>query len=164
MLDTVFQRFRWYRALKGGVWTYLRFMGANNEPIFMWSNAPRRRCEDSYIVKREFYSPFEPEEFHDGYHSVAELYKQRSYLFCCFLHVYGGWKSRIHADGSSYEGYFIAGCELDGKPITFHLPDRFWDICPVGELARGKEWDGHTSLDVLRRMRHFCAKPSPWSR
>ncbi|MEO0852714.1 MAG: hypothetical protein AAFY15_04335, partial [Cyanobacteria bacterium J06648_11] len=61
--------------------------------------------------------------------------------------------SKLHHDGSSFEGWFIAGIQLKTGQITYHLPMRLWDKCGAFEtLDRGKEWDGHTSEDVVKRL------------
>jgi hypothetical protein len=61
----------------------------------------------------------------DGYHTFAELYQHRFALFlalCRALEM--GWKSRLHADGTMYPGWFIAGIELPGEwgtPRTYPI-------------------------------------------
>jgi len=153
----VMARFRWYRAMVGGSWVKISHAGRTlwkrlepaEDPDQAWSKR---------ILEREFYSPFDPGQFHDGFHKLDELYDHRCLLFCAFLKVYGGWKSITHADGSRYAGWFVAGCELNGRPITYHLPLKLWDSCPVVVLDRGKEFDGHTSADVLARLEEFCSK------
>ena len=64
------------------------------------------------------------------------------------------WKSRVHSDGTSLDGWFIAGVgKSPGNQITYHLPDAKWDDCNVPELVKAPKWDGHTSKDVLRRLK-----------
>ena len=48
----------------------------------------------------------------DGYHTFDELYDHRCLLFCMISAGIAGWKSRKHHDGSEWEGWFIAGCNL----------------------------------------------------
>lgn len=107
----------------------------------------------------------------DGYHTFEELYEHRCLLFLSLVKlrdswatIYEGqlgydaewdmapWKSRLHSDGTSLDGWFIAGLILPGGPITYHLPDKFWDLCKAVEVERAPEWDGHTSADVLKRL------------
>ena len=41
-----------------------------------------------------------------------------------------------------------------GKQITYHLPIAYWDETEFAEtLDLAPEWDGHTSDDVLERLR-----------
>lgn len=100
----------------------------------------------------------------DGDHSFEELYDHRSVLYIAFLcleALYGGdtWKSHKHHDGSGYDGWFIAGVKLDGvKDITYHIPDKYWDLCKAEELDKAPEWDGHTSADVLERLIEWIKK------
>src|SRR5262245_52225654 len=91
----------------------------------------------------------------DGYHTFDELYDHRCALFCALMDAERtlSWKSRRHADGSEWAGWFIAGMNLAGRPITYHLPDKYWDVAfGVKELERAPEWDGHSSKDVLERI------------
>ena len=55
-----------------------------------------------------------------------------------------------------FHGWFIVGIrEESGRQITYHLPERFWpeatSIARV--LERAPVWDGHTSADVLVRLK-----------
>lgn len=97
----------------------------------------------------------------DGYHTMDELYKHRITLYialCRDIHANNFedivWRSKLHADGSSFDGWFILGIYKEkGKQITYHLPLSKWDECAFAEtLERGPEWDGHTPTDVLKRL------------
>jgi len=97
----------------------------------------------------------------DGYHTFDELYEHRCLLFCLYLSTcieWGvPWKSRLHPDGSKFDGWFIAGINLGRYPakasvISYHLPDRLWDVCPAYAIERAPAFDGHTSQDVLERI------------
>lgn len=98
-------------------------------------------------------------EVSDGFHTFNELYAHRIVLFIALaLYIPGSWKSRLHDDGSSIEGWFIAGLPTPGGPITYHLPDAEWDTFPVRSLERAPRWDGHTPADVVERLRSLpCA-------
>lgn len=91
----------------------------------------------------------------DGYHTFAELYEHRHALFaalCRSTREYS-WKSRLHSDGSSYHGWFIAGInEEKGEQITYHVPLKHWKAFDVEELDKAPDFDGHTAKDVLRRL------------
>jgi hypothetical protein len=104
----------------------------------------------------------------DGYHTFDELYEHRCLLFCMLLTMVShqdtlpmgwdllAWKSLKHSDGSSIEGWFIAGIYIGGKQITYHLPLRmFNDLQSVETLATAPEWDGHTSQDVIERLKEW---------
>lgn len=94
-------------------------------------------------------------EVSDGYHSFNELYRHRNLLFCAFLRHHDGWKSRKHSDGSAWEGWFIAGANLKGVQITYHLPVELWDLCPAAAYDRAPDWDNHTSNDVCDRIEEW---------
>lgn len=99
-----------------------------------------------------------PADTSDGYHTFQELYDHRSVLFCALCNMVGFtsphdvFKSRLHRDGSSYDGYFIAGILTELGWVTYRLEDRWWDGLCAAELDRAPEWDGHTPGDVLDRL------------
>jgi hypothetical protein len=91
----------------------------------------------------------------DGYHTFDELYDHRCLLFCVATALNEGnsqWKSRKHHDGSSFDGWFIAGLLTHYGPISYHIPDKYWDLCKAEERDTAPEWDGHTSQDVIERL------------
>ncbi len=75
----------------------------------------------------------------DGYHTFKELYEHRIALFislCSQLNSAAEelgkervvWKSKIHSDGTSWEGWFMLGIFKEkGKQISYHLPNDYWD-------------------------------------
>jgi len=102
----------------------------------------------------------------DGYHTMEELYDHRITLFIALcshrsklLNVCGNrtdvWRSKLHPDGTSFEGWFIMGIgKGKGEQISYHLPLPRWDETIFAEtLERAPEWDGHTSADVLERLK-----------
>lgn len=108
-------------------------------------------------------------ETSDGYHTFNELYEHRNLLFIHILasefqnrlnwfphHLFPFW-SRKHADGSMYEGYIIAGFyNRNEKMITYHMADTYIELLQeacIYELDKAPAWDGHTSADVLERLR-----------
>lgn len=93
----------------------------------------------------------------DGYHTFDELYEHRHRLFLLLMkaHSERAWASRKHSDGTSIEGWFLAGMTLrDGHQVSYHLPDRLWGrVERLGVTTDDPpEWDGHTSDDVLKRL------------
>lgn len=113
-----------------------------------------------------------PEEMSvsDGYHTFDELYDHRITLFIALLKqlkwsgsldanavipVYDIWRSTQHSDGSIFPYWFIMGIGTDkGKQITYHIPLDRWSETEFAEtLDRAPEWDGHTSADVLERLK-----------
>lgn len=105
----------------------------------------------------------------DGYHTFGELYDHRIelYIQLCSMFAYnakyhhnGGldvWRSQRHSDGSMIEGWFVLGVNKEaGTQITYHLPMSRWDDCAFAEtLDIAPEFDGHTSSDVLKRLREL---------
>ena len=95
------------------------------------------------------------ENISDGFHTFKELYEHRSMLFGIVCFFIGGWKSKKHYDNTMEDGWFIAGCELNGKTITYHLPTDLFDIFPTKEIEKAPKWDGHTSNDVIKCMKSY---------
>jgi hypothetical protein len=106
----------------------------------------------------------------DGYHTFAELYEHRIVLFMtlckelqltddasCAPAKYNVWRSKKHSDGTEWDGWFIMGIFLEsGKQITYHMPIIKWEdagFCDT--LEKAPEWDGHTSNDVLERLKQL---------
>ncbi len=104
--------------------------------------------------------PCESGKVSDGYHTFDELYEHRCLLFLNLMaaHPECSWYSKQHDDGSEMEGWFVAGIEdtITG-PVTYHLPDRMMDLAAkVGacHMNKAPKWDGHTSPDVLVRLKN----------
>lgn len=116
-------------------------------------------------------------EISDGYHTFNELYDHRTELWITLcrmlmwddrgIHV---WRSKKHSDGSEFEGWFILGVSsLNEGPLcpgvgqlTYHIPISRWTDCDWEDnygrfetLERAPKFDGHTSADVLRRLREL---------
>jgi hypothetical protein len=95
-------------------------------------------------------------EISDGYHTFNELYEHRHILFLGMLSASRekAWRSKLHADGTMFDGWFIAGLDTELGTATYHLPLRMWHLFDViREIDKAPEWDGHTSNDVLVRLR-----------
>lgn len=96
----------------------------------------------------------------DGFHIMDELYDHRITLFialCKRLEKddFPVWRSKLHSDGTSFEGWFIFGIEKGtGAQMTYHLPlDRWEETNFAEDLENAPEWDGHSPADVLERLK-----------
>lgn len=103
----------------------------------------------------------------DGHHTFNELYDHRVTLWIavCRLTMRDPrdpqyqyrevWRSRLHSDGSQFEGWFILGMTIEsGHQISYHLPLARWAECDFARtLARAPTFDGHTPADVLERLK-----------
>jgi len=101
--------------------------------------------------------PCEAGEVSDGYHTFNELYEHRCTLFLALMkaHPSLSWISAKHSDGSTWDGWFIAGIKAPTGDTTYHLPSRMWSLaCETGAavLETGMHWDGHTASDVVDRI------------
>lgn len=108
------------------------------------------------------------EDVSDTYHTFGELYEHRFSLYIKMLEFAKAffvevgkkkdiWRSKRHSDGELAFGgeWFVLGIGKEkGEQITYHLPIERWDECDFAEtLEKAPEWDGHTSDDVLYRLR-----------
>ena len=91
----------------------------------------------------------------DGYHTFNELYDHRAKLFSVIVRCFKdrAWKSKLHHDGTMYEGMFIVGIETPQGQATYHYDtDPYWNVFDCKELARAPEWDGHTPEQAISRI------------
>lgn len=94
----------------------------------------------------------------DSYHTFNELYDHRIALFIALAksHADISWKAIKHEDGTSMDGWFIAGMHLPTGDISYHLPDEVWDRLDMVEaLTKAPKWDGHTPADVVKRLNEW---------
>ena len=110
----------------------------------------------------------------DGYHTFDELYHHRAVLFSVIVENFAtrAWKSKLHADGTMYEGMFIVGIETQDGQATYHYDvEPYWDMFRCKEVDRAPEWDGHTPGQAIERIsklvdlidRQTCRNLSPKS-
>ena len=102
-------------------------------------------------------------EISDGYHTFTELYEHRIALWIALCKQFAYkefgprvvWRSRKHSNGVGIDGWFLLGLAIKpGAQITYHLPDKEWNNCGWADtLDMAPEFDGHTSNDVLTRLR-----------
>lgn len=103
-------------------------------------------------------------ETSDGYHTFNELYEHRHALFSALAFFTKSWKSKLHSDGTMFDGWFIAGIETPKGQATYHLPMRLFDSLQAAEIDKAPEFDGHTANDTIDRIRSIppsvkqCAK------
>lgn len=103
-------------------------------------------------------------EVSDGDHTFTELYKHRCLLYLAFLALTKkGWFSTMHSDGSKYDGWFLAGVTLPSGQISYHLPNEYLEVAAMHlvQLQRGLPWDGHTSTEVLERLKSWMLDGAP---
>lgn len=100
------------------------------------------------------YIPCDVADVSDGYHTFNELYDHRTALFLALAKALNvGWRSKLHADGTIFYGWFIAGLSLPTGEISYHLPLYMWDTAHyMHTYDRAPGWDGHTPLDVVERL------------
>ena len=120
---------------------------------------------------------FQVGQISDGYHTFNELYEFRmvynavlfnewANYFTQSLHerreyahtVHKSWK---HHDGELCfgGGWFIVIAVLPTGQISNHYEAKYWDLFKIPEEERALvEFDGHTSGDVLSRLKDLILK------
>jgi hypothetical protein len=65
--------------------------------------------------------------------------------------------SKLHADGSSFDGWYILGIdEIPAQQITYHLPLSRWAETDFAcTLDKAPAWDNLSSADVLVRLKRL---------
>lgn len=103
----------------------------------------------------------------DGYHPFDEPYEHRVALFIAlcreirsnpaYRQLKQTWRSKVHSDGTSYPSWFVLGIgmEVGEQQITYHIPLWQWGETDfvAYTLDKAPECDGHTSKDVLERLK-----------
>ena len=87
--------------------------------------------------------------------TLNELYHHRAVLFSVIVKNFAtrAWKSKLHADGTMYEGMFIVGIETPDGQATYHYDvEPYWDMFRCKEIDRAPEWDGHTPDQAIERI------------
>ena len=100
-------------------------------------------------------------ETSDGYHTFNELYHHRAVLFSVIVSSFSdrAWKSKLHADGTMYDGMFIVGIETPDGQATYHYDvEPYWDLFRCKEVDRAPEWDGHTPDQAIERIGKLAEK------
>lgn len=102
----------------------------------------------------------------DGYHTFDELYEHRHALFIQLMksHPKISWRANNNSDGSNWENWFIAGMHLPSGDVSYHLPVRLWDSLDgfgIATTLNAPPWDGHTSYQVIDRLKSFLLPPPP---
>lgn len=91
----------------------------------------------------------------DGYHTFNELYHHRAVLFSVIVAKFAdrAWKSKLHADGTMFNGMFIVGIETPDGQATYHYDvDPYWEMFRCKEVDHAPEWDGHTPDQAIERI------------
>lgn len=93
-------------------------------------------------------------ETSDGYHTFNELYYHRMVLFSiiCNNNKEVAFKSKLHADGTMFDNYFIVGVHTPNGYYTYHYHVDNWDMFDVEEVEKAPEWDGHKPSDIRRLL------------
>ena len=113
-------------------------------------------------------------DVNDGHHTFNELYEHRCTLWIalcralCHLDFNRQdrprpviWRSKKHSDGSCIPGWFVLGAgQGDGQQMTYHLPESRWEETGFAcTWPQAPEYDGHTSEDVLDRIKTMSLWP-----
>lgn len=90
----------------------------------------------------------------DGWHTFDELYYHRMMLtlVICRQNRDKAFKSKLHHDGTMFEGNFIVGLITPKGQYTYHYDLKYWNLFDVTELDRFFEYDGHKPSDIGRLL------------
>lgn len=101
-------------------------------------------------------------EYGDEYHTMHELYEHRMALNIALFNILANdeeyncdnkvMKSKLHSDGTMFDGYFIVMAVTPVGQISYHYHLKHWDKFKIPEVERTPKWDGHGSLQVIERL------------
>lgn len=149
----------------GSKYTQVRYMGGKWQEPSAFSSGYRGECCGCYAVTAAYDTEAEAMaawnaravsgDTSDGYHTFDELYYHRTALFACLVAsqprqmAFKAWK---HADGTMYDGMFIAGIYTSRGWCTYHCESKWWPLFDCSEREFAPEWDGHTPSDAIHRL------------
>ena len=79
-----------------------------------------------------------------------DYYRDKNPSIICNQNKSMSWKSKLHADGTMFDDFFIVGIDTPEGQFTYHYHIDNWDLFDVLELPNAPEYDGHTPGDVTR--------------
>lgn len=93
----------------------------------------------------------------DGFHTFGELYDHRIQLFIALARMIQDRTLKQVWRFKTDKEWFILGIhEQEGRQITYHLPMNKWKETDFAHTKEFKPaWDGHTSGDVLERLKQL---------
>ena len=84
----------------------------------------------------------------DGYHTFDELYEHRFFLYLALVmrNRDKAWASKLHSDGTMYDGWFIVGMDIGSQADKLSpAPSAVSIVERLGIVTTDPpEWDGHT--------------------
>lgn len=94
----------------------------------------------------------------DGFHTFGELYDHRFALFSALSAALPklAWKSRLHDDGTMWEGWFVCGVNLPSGQVRYHYSMSNWEKLHSKEIANSPAWDGKS--DEIKNLLEFAEK------
>ena len=108
----------------------------------------------------------EKSQISDGYHTFNELYEHRYVLWICLLNTLNSinldsylkiFKTQKHHDGTQWDGWFLSCLIFNEQQISYHLPMKYWDKIEGEAFEQSPyQFDGHSSDDVLERLKNLC--------
>ena len=71
------------------------------------------------------------------------------------VHMPYAWKSRVHEDGTMYDGMFVVGFPTPNGMVTYHCDNEYWEDFKIPVIPHAPHFDGYTDKDVLDREKAF---------
>lgn len=111
-----------------------------------------------------------PKDISDGYHTIGDLYDHRLALTVALCHSIKWvnemyvmndmvdsddaycYKSKLHSDGTMFDGMFIVVIETEDGQISYHYNLEHWDKFKIEEKEMANEYDGHTPEMCIERL------------
>lgn len=103
-------------------------------------------------IKYEYQQVKEIDSPKDEHHTMKELYFQRTILWAiiCNTYKHRAFKSKKHADGTMFDGDFVAVIQTDVGDYSFHIKLKYWNLFDIEEKDTYEDYDDHKPDDIGR--------------
>ena len=89
-------------------------------------------------------------ETSDGYHTFNELYDHRCLLWINLCNL---MPEKCYLVPEHLLGWFLLGMETKEGQISYHCPNKFYDLINIRISKERPKYDGHMSKDVIKRLK-----------
>lgn len=89
-------------------------------------------------------------ETSDGYHTFNELYDHRCLLWINLCNL---MPEKCYLVPEHLLGWFLLGMETKEGQISYHCPNKFYDLINIRISKEHPKYDGHMSKDVIKRLK-----------
>lgn len=134
--------------------THVKYGETNEKQGFCPSCGKFSPCPHNALIDQ--YEAWEKEnpkisgETSDGYHTFNELYDHRCLLWINLCNL---MPEKCYLVPEHLLGWFLLGMETKEGQISYHCPNKFYDLINIRISKKHPKYDGHMSKDVIKRLK-----------